>query len=258
MKQCFDLLKKKFIGLLSASTTGHFGESLTSNFDGCIKCVSLNNQPGQATPSLININSNKSLYYPLTVSINIYGRSYNSIGDPNAPLYVPDRVKNMNEKGFNLILRLNETRFLIQHESCECKCGLNESVCNSKQKWNHNKFSCEYKELDGWRSCKDNYMWNPSTCNCEDNKACKIKEYLEIKNCSCKKRLFGKLVLAFEDEILNTTETSLVNKKVSREKIIILFIVFNWRLQLIISCNSIIFITININNWINNTHYLLI
>ena len=26
--------------------------------------------------------------------------------------------------------------FIIQNESCECKCGLNESVCNSKQKWN--------------------------------------------------------------------------------------------------------------------------
>ena len=32
------------------------------------------------------------------------------------------------------MLRVNETRFLIQHELCKCKCGLNESVCNSKQK----------------------------------------------------------------------------------------------------------------------------
>ena len=29
---------------------------------------------------------------------------------------------------------VNETRFLIQHESCECKCRLNESVYNSKKK----------------------------------------------------------------------------------------------------------------------------
>ena len=27
--------------------------------------------------------------------------------------------------------------FLVQHESCECKCRLNENVCNSKEKWNH-------------------------------------------------------------------------------------------------------------------------
>ena len=43
---------------------------------------------------------------------------------------------------------VNETRFLVQHESCNCKCRLNESVCNSKQRWNHDECWCEYKELD--------------------------------------------------------------------------------------------------------------
>ena len=38
--------------------------------------------------------------------------------------------------------------------------------------------------------------------NCGCNKACKIGEYLDIKNCSCKKRLFGKLVLVCEDKTL--------------------------------------------------------
>ena len=33
---------------------------------------------------------------------------------------------------------VSETRVLVQHESCECKCRSNESVCNSKQQWNHN------------------------------------------------------------------------------------------------------------------------
>ena len=51
-------------------------------------------------------------------------------------------------------------------------------------------------------------MWDHSTCYCECNKACKIDECLGANNCSCKKRLFGKLVLEYEDEILNTTETS--------------------------------------------------
>ena len=68
------------------------------------------------------------------------------------------------------MLRVNETRSLVQHEWYECKCGLSESVCNSKQKWNHDKCGCECKELGDWGSCKDYYMWNPSTCNCECNK----------------------------------------------------------------------------------------
>ena len=46
----------------------------------------------------------------------------------------------------------------------------------------------------------------------ECNKAYKIEQYLDIKNCSCKKHLFRKLVIACEDEILNTIETSLAAK----------------------------------------------
>ena len=49
-------------------------------------------------------------------------------------------------------------------------------------------------------------MWNSSICHCECDKACKIGEYLDIKNFLGKKR--GKLVLACEDERLNTTETT--------------------------------------------------
>ena len=89
-------------------------------------------------------------------------------------------------------------RFLVQHEPCECKCELNESVCNSRQKWNHNECRSECKELDNWGFCEKGYMWNPSTYDCECNKACKIDEYLHIKNCSCEARLVGKLVLQCE------------------------------------------------------------
>ena len=52
----------------------------------------------------------------------------------------------MNVKVFNLMSRVNKTRFLVQHESCECKYGSNESVCNSKQKLNHNGYWCDCKK----------------------------------------------------------------------------------------------------------------
>ena len=55
-------------------------------------------------------------------------------------------------------------------------------------------------------------MLNPSTCDCECNKACQIDEYLDIKKCLCKKCLFDKLVLTCEDEILDITETVLEDK----------------------------------------------
>ena len=45
---------------------------------------------------------------------------------------VPDVVKNLNVKIFNLMLRSNETRLIKWHESCKCKCRLDASFCNNK------------------------------------------------------------------------------------------------------------------------------
>ena len=58
-------------------------------------------------------------------------------------------------------------RFLVQHDSCECECGLNKTVFISKQKWNLDDCQCVCKELADWISCKDDYISNPSTCDCE-------------------------------------------------------------------------------------------
>ena len=63
--------------------------------------------------------------------------------------------------------RVNKTRFVVQHELWKCKCGLNETLCNSNEKWDHDECWCKCKELDDWSSCRDDYMWNPSTCNWE-------------------------------------------------------------------------------------------
>ena len=57
-------------------------------------------------------------------------------------------------------------------------------------------------------------MWNPSTCDYECNKTFKVDYYLHKKKRLCKKLLFGKLVLAFENRILNSTVISLDDKKV--------------------------------------------
>ena len=54
---------------------------------------------------------------------------------------VPDVVKNINVKVFNLMSRTNETRHKKWHETCKCKCRLDASVCNNKQRWNDDKCS---------------------------------------------------------------------------------------------------------------------
>ena len=65
-------------------------------------------------------------------------------------------------------------------------------------------------------------MGNSSSCDCEFNKPCKRGEYLDIKF-FLHKYLIGKLELVFENEILNTTENSLDDKKVICKKVIVLF-----------------------------------
>ena len=35
--------------------------------------------------------------------------------------------------------RLNDTKTLVNHISCDCKCKLNSAACNSNQKWNQDK-----------------------------------------------------------------------------------------------------------------------
>ena len=71
-----------FIESLSTSEAGSFGKLLAYNYEGDLKFVYLNNRPYQARSTLINKNSNESLYYSFTFSVNKFGRSCNTIMDP--------------------------------------------------------------------------------------------------------------------------------------------------------------------------------
>ena len=86
--------------------------------------------------------------------------------------------------------RTNETRHIKWHETCKCKCKLNASVFNNKQHWNDDKCRCECKELIDKGVCDKGSIWNPSNCECE----CDVGEYLDYKNCKCRKKLVDKLV----------------------------------------------------------------
>ena len=62
-----------------------------------------------------------------------------NINDPLAKLCVPDIVRDMNIKVFNLLARINETRKVVRHETCKCVCRLTSAICNDRQEWNENK-----------------------------------------------------------------------------------------------------------------------
>ena len=99
--------------------------------------------------------------------------------------------------------------------------------------------------LKNCSSCKVDYMWSTSTCHCECNKAGKIDEFLDIKNCSREKRLIVRFVLACVDEILNKPGTSLNDEKVICEKYNFLFntisLVIICLLLLVVICVSCYF-----------------
>ena len=42
--------------------------------------------------------------------------------------------------------------------------------------------------------CDKGFIWNPSNCECECDKSCDIGEYLDYKNCKCRKKIIDKLV----------------------------------------------------------------
>ena len=83
--------------------------------------------------------------------------------------------------------RTNETRHIEWYKSCKSKCKFWANVCDNKQRWNKEKYSCECKELIDKGVCNKEFIWDPSNCECESDKACDIGEYLNYENCKCRK-----------------------------------------------------------------------
>ena len=96
---------------------------------------------------IINVNTNDPMFYPYSNEINKCKGSCNTINDPYAKICIPDTIKNINVKAFNLMSRTNETRHIKWHKTCKFKCRLDASFCNNKQRRNKDKCRCKCKEL---------------------------------------------------------------------------------------------------------------
>ena len=97
--------------------------------------------------------------------------------------------------------RSNETRHIKWHKSCSCKCRLDASFYNNKQRWYEDKCRCECKELVVKGTCDKRFIWNISYFECEQNKSCDIGKYLDYENCKCRKKLVDKLVVECSENI---------------------------------------------------------
>ena len=195
----------RFIKEILISALMYFGNLSNVN---SLECVSMKNQECKARPEIVDINSNNPIFYPFGIKVNKCNGNCNNINDPYARICVPDTVKNLNVKVFNLMTLTNETRHIKWHESCKCIFRLDKIICNSKQRWNKETCRCECKELIDKGKCDKGLIFNPSNCECECDKTCSINEYLDYSNCKCRKILVDPLI---EECTKNIDEIKLVN-----------------------------------------------
>ena len=121
--QIFRLIKKVFF----------LGLTILSNFTNALDCISMKNRECKVRSEIISF----------SIKVNKCSGNCNGINDPYARICVPDVIKNLNIKEFNLMSRTNKTRFMEWHEKCKCMCRIDKIICNNKQKWNTNKCRCE-------------------------------------------------------------------------------------------------------------------
>ena len=95
-------------------------------------CISMSNQACNARPEIINVNSNNPAFYPFSIKKSKFSGNCNNINDPYAKICVPDVLKSLNVKVFNLMSKTNETKNIKWHETCKCQCRLDAIVCNNK------------------------------------------------------------------------------------------------------------------------------
>ena len=151
-----------------------------------LECVSVINQKCMRRPKITEANSDEPVFFPYSIKINKFSGSFNNPNDPFAKLCVPDIVKNINVKVCNLMTRINETKNIVWHETCKFICRLSKEVCNSRQVFN--KCRCEFREdLISKLTCDKGFLLNPSSCSCECDRSFGIDQYLDNKNCVCKK-----------------------------------------------------------------------
>ena len=148
----------------------------------------MSNLECKVRPEIVNVNSEKPVLFPFSIKISKCSGSCDNINNSHVKLYVPDVVKNLNVRAFNLMSTTNETRHIEWHETCKCKCKLDASVCNNKQHCNKDKCRCECRGLIDKGVCDKGFIWDPSNCECECDRSFDVNEYLDYENWKFRKK----------------------------------------------------------------------
>ena len=79
-------------------------------------------------PTIIDMNPNVLQYYPFMINLSKCAGSCNAL---SPKICVPNKIKDINVKAFDLITNKDEARAMTEHISCTCKCKFNITTCNS-------------------------------------------------------------------------------------------------------------------------------
>ena len=101
----FGFIKRAFLAELTVLS---YVNPLSTNQ---LSCISMNNLECKIRPEIINVNSDEPVFYPFSTKTSTCSGSCNNINDLYAKMFVPDVVKNLNVKVFNLMSRTNEIRY---------------------------------------------------------------------------------------------------------------------------------------------------
>ena len=89
-----------------------------------LECLSVINQKCKPRPKILDVNEGigEALFYPYNVQVNKCSGSYNTFDNPMSKICVPNAIKRVNMQVYNFLMRLNETRNVLWHESCKGVC----------------------------------------------------------------------------------------------------------------------------------------
>ena len=105
------------------------------NVSNHTKCVSVSNQKCMIQAILTNLHPNDHSqefhYYPISVKLDRCVGNCNTVIDLSIKVCIPNKTEDLNLSFFNMITGINESKTLTKHISCEWKCKLDETKCNS-------------------------------------------------------------------------------------------------------------------------------
>ena len=78
------------------------------------------------------------------------------------------KIGDVNLNAFNAIARKDKSKTLTKHISYKCKCKSDGTKYNLNQKFNNDNSQYECKNLRKHHVYERDYIWNPSTCMCEN------------------------------------------------------------------------------------------